>query len=251
MLEPRVVYQDKDFVVINKPAGLLVHPVKSGKAGIPHGGIISRGKPGESALTDWLIKRYPEIKTVGDDPENRPGIVHRLDRATSGVMIVPRNQKYFEYLKGLFQKRQIQKTYVALVFGKLPEKAGVINKPIGLKSGTTKHSVIATKMVKEAVTEYKLIKILRDSGGELFSFVEVYPKTGRTHQIRVHFASIGHAVAGDKMYSRKNQPDWASRLMLHAQSLEFVPEASGSRLKIEALPPEDFEKIIASLGSSE
>lgn len=244
MTEPVVVYEDKNFITINKPAGLLVHRVRL--SANRESQIVA-----EPTLTDWLMKRYPEIKTVGDDPKNRPGIVHRLDRATSGVMIIPRNQKYFEYLKGLFQKRQIQKTYVALVFGKLSEKAGVINKPIGLKSGTTKHSVIATKMVKEAVTEYKLIKILRDSDGELFSFVEVYPKTGRTHQIRVHFASIGHAVVGDKLYGKKNQPDWASRLMLHAQSLEFVPEASGSQLKIEALPPEDFEKIIASLGLSE
>jgi len=243
MPEPKVIYEDKNFVVINKPAGLLVHVVKTSV----ENDAVRKTEP---VLTSWLLRRYPELKKVGDDPENRPGIVHRLDRDTSGIMIIPRNQKYFEYLKDLFKNRQIQKTYIALVFGKLSNLTGIINKPIGIKTGTTKHSVVATKMVKEAVTEYMVLKILRDSRGELFSLIEVYPKTGRTHQIRVHFASIGHSLAGDKMYGRKNQPDWAIRLMLHAQSLEFMSEITGSRLKIEALPPEDFEKIIASLESS-
>ena len=109
----KVIYEDKNVVAINKPAHLLVHPYGDGN---------------DYALTDWLLKHYPEVKKIGDDPKTRPGIVHRLDKDTSGVILIPRTQEYFKYLKGLFQEHGIQKTYLALVWGKVQEKKGVIDK---------------------------------------------------------------------------------------------------------------------------
>jgi 23S rRNA pseudouridine1911/1915/1917 synthase len=283
MIEPEIIYEDKNFLAINKPAGLLVH----------------RDKPTstEPTVADWLVKKYPEIRSVGDHSTSswqapsmgstssprassgqanlRPGIVHRLDKETSGVMLVAKNQKYFEYLKRLFQSRQIKKTYLALVFGKLEPRRGVITKAIGIKSGTIKRSVHSAKMAKEAVTEYRVIKYIggpeepqgalgkrEGTDGGFFSLVEVSPKTGRTHQIRVHLASIHHPVLGDKLYGPKQlrtndqrlttndlrqttraSHKSAERLMLHALSLEFAT-GGGGRIKVEASPPHQFMKFI-------
>lgn len=236
MAEPQIIYEDENFMAVNKPAGLLVHEARSTKH-VSADGLVPR----EPTLVDWLIKKHPEIRAVGDDRETRPGIVHRLDRETSGVMVVAKNQKYFEYLKSLFQKHLIKKLYLALVFGELLPESGTIKKPIGLKSGTTKRSVHSTKFLKDAETYYKVVG--RFPG---FSLVEVSPKTGRTHQIRVHLASIGHPVVGDSFYGPKKQPERVTRLMLHALSVEFAA-AEGKMLKIEAEPPRDFNEFIAGL----
>lgn len=262
-VEPKVIYEDKNFLAVCKPAGLLVHKVRSMKHGTK-----------EPTLVDWFLTRYPEIKKVGDNPEERPGIVHRLDRDTSGVILVARNQKFFDYFKFLFQSRQVVKTYLAVVYG-VPgsetsngawrksnksevlspgapkDRYGVINLPIGIKSGTTKRSVHSEKDAKTAETEYKVLKVF-EREGEKYSLLEVKPKTGRTHQIRVHLASIGSPVVGDPLYGRKKQPDWAKRLMLHALALEFnladgkpachrhAKALAGRRIKIEAEPPTEF-----------
>lgn len=226
MEEPRVVYEEKDFLAVYKPSGLLTHPVNLRTASFK-----------EPALTDWLLKRYPELAEVGDDPEWRPGIVHRLDRATSGVLLVPRNQKYFQYLKPLFQKGEIKKTYLALVFGDLHAKRGEIRKPIGIGKGL-KRSVRSEKMLKEAVTLYEVLEFKKIEG-EIFTLLKVMPQTGRTHQIRVHMASIHHPVVGDPLYGRKREPGWVNRLMLHALSLEWTTE-DGKRMRVEADPPPDF-----------
>ncbi len=241
-----IIYQDKNFIAVNKPAGMLTHPVL--RAQEKRQGKNLGGERGQEALTDFLVKKFPEIKEVGDDPFLRPGIVHRLDKDTSGVILIARNQPYFDYLKNLFQTRRIKKTYLALVQGELKEKKGVIERVISLKSGSVKRTVHKGKEEKPAITEYRTLKnlILRKSpeGKDLkekFSLLEVSPKTGRTHQIRVHLASISHPVAGDNLYGPKNF-DYTSlglnRQFLHAQSVEFNTE-EGRRVKIEAdLPPE-------------
>ena len=252
-MEPEIIYEDKDFLAINKPAGLMVHPAKISAK--------KERKEKEPTLVDWLIPRYPEIKNVGDDPVLRPGIVHRLDKETSGVMLIPRNQEYFEYLKSLFKTRAVKKTYHALVFGVPKKSEGIIDAPIGIKTGTLKRSVHSQKMAKAAVTEYKILKTMQMPGADgkiaAFSLLEVSPMTGRTHQIRVHLASIGHPVVGDLLYGPKKQPEWTrlpvlldaekygrtNRLMLHAQSLEFVPRP-GNFIKIEAENP--FSSVIQS-----
>lgn len=239
------IYEDKNFLAVYKPAGMLVHPAAANRKAQ----IAKR----ELTLTDWLVKNYPEIKKVGDLPAGRqvtqirPGIVHRLDRETSGVILIARNQKYFEYLKNLFQTRQIKKTYLALIWGKVEPKMGVIEKPIRLKSGTIKRTVWQGKMEKEAITEYKVIKFLKlkinKEKEQIFSLVKVMPKTGRTHQIRVHLASIGHPIVGDSLYGPKNNPFNLKRQFLHAESLEFST-ANGKRIKIEAGLPKELQNII-------
>jgi 23S rRNA pseudouridine1911/1915/1917 synthase len=254
--EPQTIYEDENFLAINKPTGMQVHAaklkVKSEKL-----------KVFEPTLIDWLLKNYPEVKDVGDDPATRPGIVHRLDKETSGVMLIARNQKTFEYLKSLFQAGQIRKTYLALVFGKTPGD-GIIEKPIGIRNGTLKRSVHSEKMAKSAFTEYRLIKHVTCSTEHKAhnikheahsaqqkmlhtpcSMLYVYPKTGRTHQIRVHLASIGHPVVGDRLYGGKSYKSLvmshklAARLMLHALAIEFTKQ-DGGRVRFEADPPEEF-----------
>ena len=223
-MEPKVIYKDENFLVLNKPAGLIVH-----------------GE--ENSVANWLLKNFPEVKGVGDKPEERPGIVHRLDRDTSGILVVARNQKAFEYLKNLFQNHQVKKTYLALVCGELKEKEGLIDKPIGIINGSVRRTVHAknARMVKEAKTKYKVKKEL-EIGGEKFSLLEAEPLTGRTHQIRVHLNSIGHPIVGDRLYGRKN-PLNISRQFLHADSIEFALP-NGSKLKVGADLPEELNSIL-------
>lgn len=237
---PKIIYEDKNFIAVDKPAGMLVHPINN--------------KGEESTLVNFITEKYPEIKNIGDQPEVRPGIVHRLDRDTSGVILIARNQKYFEYLKNLFQTRQIKKTYLALVSGKLEQKQGIIEKPISLKTGSVKRTVWEGKDAKSAVTEYKVKKYFNFNGQD-YSLIEAFPKTGRTHQIRIHFSSIGHPIIGDQLYgSKKSNPPAGgpfnlNRQFLHAQSLEFTTE-DGQRIKIEADLPDELKKIIDSLSKN-
>ncbi|MCP6720408.1 MAG: RluA family pseudouridine synthase [Patescibacteria group bacterium] len=228
-----VVYEDNNFVAVNKPAGMLVHG---------RGNSKSQVADREETLVSWLLRHYPKIKNVGDDPHERPGIVHRLDKDTSGILIVALNQKTFNYLKKLFQEHRIKKTYIALVYGKLKGK-GVIDAPIGLKSGTIKHSVRAKsmKMVKDAITEYRVIKHI-EKNGKSFTLVSLIPKTGRTHQLRVHMNYIHHPVVGDTLYGPKNNTLGLKRQFLHAASIEF-PLPGGSRIRLEADLPEELKKI--------
>ncbi len=249
MLEPKIIFEDEDFIAINKPVGMMVHGVK-----------ISSSKKlknlNQSTLVDWLIKRHPELKKVGDDTDNRPGIVHRLDKDTSGIILIPKTQKYFLYLKSLFQNHKIKKTYLAIVFGIPKLKEGTIDKPIGIKDGTIKRSVYSTKHLKEAITKYKILKSINISSLEKkitlnseldsLSLLEVTPQTGRTHQIRVHLSSIGNPILGDALYSNKNSEILSNRLkinhqMLHALSLEFDSKLN-NKIVIETKPPINFLK---------
>ena len=265
MPDPEIIYEDENMVAVNKPAGMLTHAALTHADNTrTHAEKIQRlsasSQRSSANLVDWLMERYPEIKNVGDDPQTRPGIVHRLDKDTSGVMLVAKNQASFLYLKSLFAKHEIQKTYLALVIGDVSPKAGVIDLPIGIRSGTLKRSVRSKKMAKPAVTRYRVLKEFAPQNGK-FSLLEVMPETGRTHQIRVHLASIGHPVVGDRLYGLKGanqifnktynlQPTnykLSIRLMLHALSLEFVASPRGSRVRIEAEPPDDFQNILHSL----
>lgn len=226
MLAPEVIYENGNFLAINKPAGLMVHAVKIAEG-------KKRDRETEPTLVDWLIKKYPQIKVVGDDPVVRPGIVHRLDKDTSGIMVIAKTQEYFAYLKSLFQKHEIKKTYLAVVRGVPKNREGIIDAPIGITSGSLKRSVRSKKMAKEAVTEYRILRAW-ESG----ALLRVNPKTGRTHQIRVHLASIGHPIVGDKLYgARKSlQRDVTSRLMLHAVDIEFR-DKDGSRIHLSTEAP--------------
>lgn len=231
-----IVYEDEGFLVINKPAGVITHPKN-----------INDNQP---SVCDWVEKNYPELKNIGEpfdasgQPLPRHGIVHRLDKDTSGLIIIAKNDTTFTYFKNLFQTRAIRKTYLALVNGKLKEKSGTIVAPLGRIGMKRTTHLTGKKLIdgKEAVTQYKVVKEYSD-----YSLLEVSPKTGRTHQIRVHLKSIGHPVAGDPVYGsgakNKSEP---LRLFLHAFRLEFTsPDQKG--LTIEADLAEDLQNFLNAL----
>ncbi len=245
-----MLYEEDDFLAVNKPAGLLVHHTK--QCQVP--GVRCEDR----TLVDWLLENRPEVKNVGDDPITRPGIVHRLDRETSGVMLVAKTQEAFLRLKSLFASRGIQKTYLAVARGTVREERGVIERSIGIVSGSTKRSVHSQKMVKEAVTEYAVRRAVTLPDGSAGTLLAVSPKTGRTHQIRVHLASIGHPIIGDSLYGKSHRAkskgrdgkQWMTnsqpqRLMLHAYRLEFS-SGPGKRLVIEAPPPAEFTPYLST-----
>jgi len=226
-MEIKIIYEDRDILIVDKPAGLLVHPVKDSN---------------EPTLVDWLVKKYPDIKKVGESPE-RPGIVHRLDKNTSGLLIVAKNNKAYIYLKKQFKKRLVKKKYLALVIGKPKDKSGIIVKSISKSWKKKKQTVIPGKTFKEAITRYKVLKEF-----ENYSLLEVVPETGRTHQIRVHLASIGHPVAGDEKYKFKRQPQIKDlkRHFLHANYLRFsLP--SGKIKEFNSKLPEELNNILKKL----
>ena len=244
-----IIYQDNDIVVVNKPAGMAVHK-----------GVAEKGE----TLADWLAEKFPEMKMVGDEPELRPGIVHRLDKDTSGVLVAARNQKSFEFLKNQFQKREVVKKYLALVEGELKNNLptgqagnGVIDLPIGRSRSDFRKKLVsdnAKGVSREAITEYKVLERFgsvrhsMSNTGRPYTLVEAYPKTGRTHQIRVHFKAVGHPIVCDSLYGGKRMtcPFGLARHFLHANFLEFV-SPSGAKLKLEADLPEDLEKVLAGL----
>lgn len=225
-----ILYEDENIVVVNKPSGLVVH---------------ADGRTKEHTLCDWILENYPETKNVGESIElkdgekiERPGIVHRLDRETSGVLLIAKNSDTFEELKEKFKNREIQKTYYALVYDTLPSgDDGVIDRPIG-KSKKDFRLWSAQRgargEMREAVTEYEVLK--RENG---LALVKIKPKTGRTHQIRVHFKALNAPVVCDSLYAPKREcPKSIGRLALHSQTIEL--EFGGKDIKIEAQLPDFF-----------
>lgn len=214
------------MVVINKPPGISVH-----------GGNTVQGR----TVVDFLLERFPEIKAVGDEPQIRPGIVHRLDKNTSGVMVIARSQESFEALKELFKQGRVEKTYLAIVCGKLKDQKGIIDMPIGrvAKNPLKRGVAVGRGRIRggrEAITEYKVLK-----EGQAYSLLELKPKTGRMHQLRVHLKAVGHPVACDEVYGGKKVccPEGVKRQLLHAQAITFSMHEK-RRLRFEAEPPEDF-----------
>jgi 23S rRNA pseudouridine1911/1915/1917 synthase len=225
---PKIIFQDNDLLVIEKPAGLVVH----GGGGIK-----------EKTLVDFLVEKFPEIKNVGDNPAVRPGIVHRLDKDTSGVMVVARNQEAFEYLKNLFKKREIEKKYMAVVHGRIKDKEGKIEGEMGRsRKDFRKQSLVRGKVSvrkeRYSLTFYKTLKELDE-----YSLLEVSPKTGRMHQIRVHLHSIGYPIVGDKKYTfKKYKKLELSRMFLHASSISFQG-MNGKQYSFESKMPRVFSDI--------
>jgi len=226
--EPTIIYEDAERLVINKPFGLLVHPTKHKE---------------EPTLVDWLLKIHPEVKTIGEDPA-RPGIVHRLDRDTGGLMIIAKTQQSFEHLKNLFGTRKIHKKYLALVWGLIKNDMGVINKPIGMLKGIPKRTTHSTGKTREAITEYTVRTRYQNAN---MTLVELSPKTGRTHQLRVHMSSISHNIVGDKLYGRQKAttPPKLDHQFLFAYSLD-VPTERGP-LHFEIGLPENLKTILNNL----
>lgn len=236
-MTPQIVYEDNDIIVINKPAGLITHQKN-----------VDDTQP---SVVDWVIKTYPELKDIGEPfiasgaEVPRAGIVHRLDKDTSGLLLIAKNNEAFFYLKNLFQTRKIKKYYLALVHGKPKEPNGTISSPlgrIGLKR-TTK--ITGNKLIdkKEAETEYRTIKNYKD-----YTLLELSPKTGRTHQLRVHLNSIGHPITGDAVYGFKklSLPPKLERLFLHAYKLDLITP-NGKALILETDLPNELQNVLNML----
>lgn len=229
-----ILYEDENILVVNKPADLMVH---------------SDGRSSDATLVDWIVKKYPKTKGVGEPYHledgtvmDRPGIVHRLDRDTTGALVIAKNQAAFQHLKQQFQNHTIKKAYRAFTYGDLKEPRGVIDLPIGRnKNDFRKWTAQRGKRGEErdAITSFTTIKASPE-----VSFVEARPQTGRTHQIRVHFKAIHHPVVGDQLYA-EGKPFLLGfkRHALHAYRLEFK-NLEGETISIEAPYPEDFVKAM-------
>lgn len=223
-----IITQQEHFLVIFKPAGLVVHSPNS------HSTVPT--------LVDWLVANYADISSVG--VIDRPGIVHRLDKDTSGVMIIPRTNHAHTIFGDMFRNRTIKKTYVALVHGH-PQQMGVIDLPIGrdqrnpTRMATFPHSALGrSDAIRASCTNYRVLEYFDDH-----SLIEAQPVTGRTHQIRVHFASIGHAIVGDPVYGSTSQ--FIKRHALHAQKLAFDFEGTSHEYTHEV--PTDLKNLITML----
>ncbi len=237
----KVLYNNHGLLIIDKPAGMVVHP--------------GAGFKGET-LASALLYHFKDIHLVGED--HRPGIVHRLDKDTSGVMLVARTPVMYEYLKDAFAERKVKKEYIALVWGEVKQPHGFIETSIG-KSKTDFRKQTAKNPVegKEALTEYKVLERL-GSGVDKYTLLMVKLHTGRTHQIRVHFASIGHPLMGDELYgNKKTRMPELHRQFLHAKKIEVqlpFESAQGLRpdktwIEAESEFPDDLKKVLISLNS--
>lgn len=217
-IELEVIYEDEQILVINKPFGLVVHP----GAGLT-GGTLANG----------LIFYYPEIKEVGSPL--RPGIVHRLDKDTSGLIVVARTQAAYNSLRQQFEDRTVEKIYLGLARGRFKEKEGIIDLPVGRHPALRQKMSVKSKKPRVALTRYEVLREFRHS-----TFLALKPLTGRTHQLRVHLAAIGHPLVGDSRYGQTqgNRRRQERRLFLHAFRLSFRHPLSGEKVEFESpLPP--------------
>lgn len=244
-MEPIIIFENKDVLVINKPAGLIVH---------------SDGRTQEPSVAEWLLRRLPELVAVGEpwvSPQGeiiaRPGIVHRLDRTTSGIMIIAKNQEAFLHLKAQFHDRAVEKTYLAYTYGAPKEDAGVIEAEIGRsRSEPRQWSAQFGKKgnLRAAVTEWRVLgRFVDRETGESVGYMELSPKTGRTHQIRVHLKAIHHPIVCDHLYAPKHPRILGfSRPALHAKTLSLtLPD--GQHATWEAPLPQDFLHAAELLGN--
>lgn len=242
-----ILHETDDYLIINKPAGLIVHEAHTSQ---------------EETVCDLVVERYPEIKNVGDD-QKRPGIVHRLDREVSGIMVIAKSSVFFEYIKNEFQNRKIEKAYEAIVHGLVIKDEGRINFPIvRAKSG---HKMAALPMPKkevpaqisnreqgnekaridskEAVTDFRVIKKWPH-----ISLLSINILTGRTHQIRVHLSAFGHPLLGDQLYGtpkskRKNDKLNLGRIFLFAKRLSFT-DMKGENQSFEIARPKEMQDFL-------
>ncbi len=215
----KVVYEDKDLIVVDKPAGLLVHPAAGQHTG---------------TLVNAILARCPDLGEINGSV--RPGIVHRLDKDTSGLMMVAKNEAAQRSLSRQIKQRSIKKGYLALVIGYLTPEHGAIDAPIGRHPKDRKRMAVVSGG-REARTDYKVVKYFDD-----YTLVKAMPETGRTHQIRVHFAAIGHPIFGDHIYGKKSP--LLGRQFLHAHRLGFKLPSSGEFVEFSSELPPDLEAVL-------
>lgn len=230
MLEPedlplQITYQDEALAVINKDAGRVVHP------GAGHR---------KHTLVNALLHHFPGMHRVG--PDDRPGIVHRLDKDTSGLMVVALTETVYLGLQRQFKAREVEKKYMALVWGKSKRATGTLTWPVGRHVRQGDRISIRTKKPRDAETHYKVLKRFNE-----FTLLEVYPVTGRTHQIRVHMSAAGHPLVGDSRYGRKVSRPQCPRLFLHAFYLAFRHPIQGERMEFKIPLPSDLCDFLKKL----
>lgn len=223
-----ILYEDSDIIVVNKPAGMVVHPA----AGNPSGTLVNA-----------LLYHCRDLSGIGGCL--RPGIVHRLDKGTSGVIVAAKNDSAHLNLSNQFKARMVEKKYYALLYGRLPKDEGVILAPIGRHVSDRKKMSTKTKKGRIAETGFKVIKHF----GDELTFVDIKLKTGRTHQIRVHFSHLGHPLVGDKLYgggkTAKRLP--FSRPFLHSYKLSFDHPRTGKRIEFTSEMPADMANLLKKL----
>lgn len=237
-MEPKVIAETEDILVLNKTSGLIVH---------------SDGRTEEPSVAQWVGEKYPALRGIGGDwvsPQGERvalnGIVHRLDRTTSGILLVAKTQEMFEYLKNEFRERRVEKKYLAYVYGEMESAEGTIVAEI-MRSPEKPRRWYAraceSSDTRAAVTQWRVLgKLHDDTTGESVSYLELTPKTGRTHQLRVHLASVGHAIVSDTLYAPEMPPLLGfARPALHASAVSFTLP-SGARATFEAPLPPDFPK---------
>jgi len=222
-----IIYQDRDIVVINKPAGMMAHPLPNKTSG---------------TLVNALLHLIPDLQGIGG--KIRPGIVHRLDKDTTGVIVVAKNDLAHSSLSLQFKERKVRKVYIALAKGKIEKEEFCVDAPIA------RHPVMRLKMIvdesgKPAQTEFKVIR----NFGDVASIVLAFPKTGRTHQIRLHLKHIGHPIFGDKLYGRsaKDEALGIKRHMLHALKIGFFHPRTKKWVEFVAPLHKDFKEVILKL----
>jgi len=220
-----VIFEDNDIIIVNKEKGIVVHP--------------GNGNPDGTLANAILEKCKDSLSGIGGTI--RPGIVHRIDKDTSGLVIIAKNDNAHIKISKQIQERKVSKTYFALVRGIIKENEATINMPIG-RSTKDRKKMAVTKNGKEAITHFKVLK--RYEG---FTLLEVKIETGRTHQIRVHMAEIGYPIVGDEVYSNGKNPFNVKGQMLHAAQLEFVHPTTNETVKFEAPLPEYFSNVLNTL----
>jgi 23S rRNA pseudouridine1911/1915/1917 synthase len=236
-----IVYEDDDLAVINKPAGMMVHV----------GAGATEDNRNRGTLVNALLHRFGQLSAVGG--ELRPGIVHRLDKATSGLIVVAKNDESHRKLAAQFARREVKKTYIALVHGWMRQDRGTISSSIGRDRVRRTRMTTRRSGGREAITHYTVQKRIDSKYGK-FSLLELQIDTGRTHQIRVHLASLGHPVVGDTLYGApreirgKNQPTLSlPRNFLHAAKLVFQHPRSGQSLSLAVPLPPQLEEFLRQI----
>ena len=220
-----IVYEDRDILIVNKTQGMVTHPAPGNTKG---------------TLVNGLLYYDKNISKVGDI--TRPGIVHRLDKDTSGLLVIAKNQESYESLIEQFKQRSVKRVYIALVYGKFKLKEATINAPIGRHPVDRKRMAVVYENSKEAITDYKVLEEFKD-----YSLLELHLQTGRTHQIRVHMAYLNHPVVGDKVYSNRKNEFRINNQLLHAKAIGFYHPKTGEYMEIESELPDEFLSIIKLL----
>ncbi len=220
----QIVYEDEYLLAVDKPAGMVVHPAAGHSSG---------------TLVNALLAYCPQVADVGG--VDRAGIVHRLDKDTSGVLLVAKDPETYAALQRQFKHRQVRKTYLALVEGRIYPKEGIVEAPVGRDQRARKRMAV-TRTGRPAVTQYRAVEYFRDH-----TLLQVRPHTGRTHQVRVHLAWLGYPIVGDRVYGRRRQPLLSHRHFLHAQELVFTHPATKEKVTLTAPLPPDLKAVLVRL----